>query len=561
MISMPLEKGIVLKVQIVCIFIACVLPAVQGLSQTSACESTLSGTVMSSADGKPVFAATILLDSTGNGAVSDTAGYFIIRKVCPDTYHIIVRSIGFVTKDTLLRVNGSRNIRIVLVPDMTMLQEVNIRGSAINPAQVQTVTTDAISGAQLQQTRGETLGDALKGMTGVSVLRSGPTIAKPVIHGLYSNRVLILNNGVRQEGQQWGSDHAPEIDPFIATKLSVIKGAASIRYGSDAIGGVVLVEPPPLPSGKSLGGEVNLVGMDNSRMYCGSGIVQGSFDKHLSGLSFRLQGTYRRAGNLQAPHYYLDNTGLLEKNYTAALGYEKKKFGADIYFSKFYTQIGIYTGSHVGNPTELLQTFSGEKPIEQYGFSYTIKRGYQLVDHYLLKASSYYISTHAGKLEAVYALQKDVRQEFDFDVPYSSNGVDLSHLPQVYFQLITNTDELIWEHTPWHGITGSAGLNFITQGNVFKGLTYRSVIPNFRNYGGGAFLIEKWSQNRLTLEAGIRYDYKWQREYMLDNNTLELNTPTQSYRNFTSTFGLLEQFTPRLSFNANFGNGWRAPSV
>jgi iron complex outermembrane receptor protein len=98
-------------------------------------------------------------------------------------------------------------------------------------------------------------------LAGVTTLQTGSSISKPVIHGLHSNRILIMNNGVRQEGQQWGSEHAPEIDPFIATRLSVVKGAAGVRYGSDAIGGVILVEPEELPFDKSLSGEAECGGI------------------------------------------------------------------------------------------------------------------------------------------------------------------------------------------------------------------------------------------------------------------------------------------------------------
>src|SRR3546814_6402924 len=89
------------------------------------------------------------------------------------------------------------------------------------------------------------------------MLKTGATIAKPVIHGLHSNRILILNNGIRQEGQQWGSEHAPEIDPFIAKRITVVKGAETIRFGPDAMGGVVIVEPSELDrkSGIKIGRE------------------------------------------------------------------------------------------------------------------------------------------------------------------------------------------------------------------------------------------------------------------------------------------------------------------
>ncbi len=101
---------------------------------------------------------------------------------------------------------------------------------------------------------GESLGESLKDITGVTVLNTGSSISKPVIHGLYGNRIVILNNGVRQEGQQWGSEHAPEIDPLIGRKLEVVKGASTVRYGPDAIAGVILVDPEALPYGQESSG-------------------------------------------------------------------------------------------------------------------------------------------------------------------------------------------------------------------------------------------------------------------------------------------------------------------
>jgi len=134
------------------------------------------------------------------------------------------------------------------------LKSITITGGVIKRDQITTAIKTILSGAELEATRGLSLGESLKSIAGVNSLQTGPSISKPVIHGVYSNRVLIMNNGVRQEGQNWGNDHAPEIDPFIATKVTVIKGAASIRYGSDAIGGAILLDPKDLPAQPGIGG-------------------------------------------------------------------------------------------------------------------------------------------------------------------------------------------------------------------------------------------------------------------------------------------------------------------
>jgi iron complex outermembrane receptor protein len=196
------------------------------------------------------------------------------------------------------------------------------------------------------------LGESLQRITGVSVLQTGNNIYKPVIQGLHSSRVLILNNGIRQEGQQWGSEHAPEIDPYVANRLTVIKGASSVRYGGDAIGGVVLVEPRLLQYNPELNGELNLAAFSNNRQGVLSAMFEGGLDK--SGLNaWRLQGTVKRGGNAKTPAYWLQNSGVEEFNMSAAAGWKKKEKGLELFYSLFNTRLGIFTGSHIGNLTDL----------------------------------------------------------------------------------------------------------------------------------------------------------------------------------------------------------------
>ena len=531
------------------------------------CEITLSGKVICISTNEVLPFSTIYIKELQRGIVADEKGVYLIDKICAGKYTVEVSQIGHKTLDTIIEINKNNYVVFNLPSSEAHLKEVDVVSNKIEKSGVETVAKSEITGEKLQETRGENLADALKEISGVDVIQTGATVSKPVIHGLHSNRILILNNGVRQEGQQWGSEHAPEIDPFIATKLSVIKGAASIRYGSDAIGGVVLVEPADLPKEKSMGGEVNLVGMDNSRLFAGSGILQGAFGNALSGLSYRIQGTYRQAGNIETPNYILDNTGLLEKNYSGTLAYEKKHFGVNVYYSHFYTELGIFTYSEAGNPTQLLELFQQPEPIN-FPISYYLKkgyyniyRGYQSVNHDLFKANAFLKYGRFGKLEATYAAQVDDRLEFDLDPPYSISGT-LDNVPQNDFKITTNTAELIWEHNGWHNISGSIGANFITQGNVYTGTTYAALIPNFRNYGGGLFVIEKWNPtNNFTLEGGVRYDYKWQREYMLNPTSLIEFMPTQQYSASTGTLGATYRFTQKLSVIANAGTGWRAPSA
>src|SRR5688500_11682563 len=148
----------------------------------------------------------------------------------------------------------------------------------------------------MEKIKGLVISEALSKINGVTLLQTGSTISKPVIHGLHSNRVLTINNGVRQEGQQWGNEHAPEIDPFIANRLTVIKGVDELRYGSDAIGGVILVEPRALRTTPGHNAESNAVYFTNNRQYVASAIFEQQLKK-LPPLTYRLQGSFRKGAN------------------------------------------------------------------------------------------------------------------------------------------------------------------------------------------------------------------------------------------------------------------------
>jgi iron complex outermembrane recepter protein len=399
----------------------------------------------------------------------------------------------------------------------------------------------------------------LKSITGVTTIQTGPTISKPMIHGLYGNRILIMNNGVRLEGQSWGAEHAPEIDPFIATKLSVIKGAASIRYGMDAVAGVVLVEPADLPHARCLRGEVNAVASTNGRSGTGSIFLEGAYDKKLTGLSWRIQGTTKRAGAYSTPDYYLTNTASNEDNYSAALVYNRKSFGTELYFSNFNTAIGIYAGSHAGNLKDLLLLFNSTKPIVPSEFSYDIRRGYQTVNHQTMKAKLFYNFKKLGKVELIFAQQENKRSEFGEDLSYNQGIVD-ANIPDAYFKLLTHTSELIWEHKSFRNISGSVGLSYMTQGNVFEGLDFRALIPNYRNYSGGVFVLEKWNRKKLTVEGGLRADYKWMRTYTQDFTTLKKSSEDFSWQNLSGSVGTTYRFNKHFTWNSSLSSGWRPPS-
>ncbi|WP_420148467.1 TonB-dependent receptor [Spirosoma sp.] len=536
----------------------------QAWSQTAVvCTDSLTGFIYGQDNRQqtarlPLPGATVYVREIAKGAVADANGHFSLTGLCAGKYTLEYQFIGYTTFVRTVRIPTSDTTAAsaTLLAENVTLNEVTVTEHR-SEAQQLLQTQASLSGSALDQTRGQSLGESLKALSGLYSIQTGPSISKPVIHGLYSNRIIILNNGIRQEDQQWGTEHAPQVDQFLASRLTVIKGAASIRYGSDAIGGVILVEPKAMVEQPGIRGEVNVVGATNGRMGTASGMLEGAFGKALPGLSWRMQGTIKRSGYVQTPNYFLENTSYHENNFSGDIHYDHGPWGAEVFYSRFDTKIGLFTGAQVGSLADLYAAINRSEPLSQPGFSYALNRPYQDVQHDLFKARAYLSTKKGGTLTATFARQQNTRREYDY-VSFSG-----ALNPELYLKLVTHTLDLVWEHSAvknkrggvW---SGSAGFNGITQGNVRQ---YLFLIPNFRNYGAGLFAIERYAVNRWTLEAGLRYDYRWLRAYFLNETTKQTYYTTHNWQNVNGSLGAAYQLRPNLTLTANLSTAWRAPNV
>ena len=516
------------------------------------CTFSLVGKVIDHHDRDPLEFAEIYIPELKRGALTDSLGNYIIAGLCNGNYTITCRHMGCEDISMPITING--NTLQNFYPEHH-LQELGLVNVVLDKAPEKTTQSSYVMrGRELDETRGRTLGDALKNITGVSAMQTGSGISKPVIHGLHSNRILILNNGIRQEGQQWGSEHAPEIDPFIATNLTVVKGANSVRYGPDAMAGVILVEPAKLRDSAGIDGELNLVGNSNGRAGTISGILEQNL-KRISPLSWRLQGTIKKSGTVSAPRYFLKNTSSEEYNFSGTLGWTKKNYGTEIFYSQFNTSIGILSAAHIGNVSDLLDAIARTEPLEKGEFTYDIQRPNQHIEHELFKMKSYLYTGDAGKLNMVYARQYNIRSEYDKEQPLSDSLAGLNR-PELQLEITSHSADVFWEHTSIKRFTGTFGVSGLTQTNTFEG---RYFIPNYRNYTGGIYWIERWTWEKLQLEAGIRYDYRHLQVFKFENNVLV--SPVYEYRNVSGTLGTIYRLTDNLNANINIGTAWRPPAV
>lgn len=515
------------------------------------CDCFIKGVVLDKDSRQPIPGAAVFIKELQKGTVTDANGHYRLDQLCQGKYTLVSRILGYKEIAQSVTLVHTAEENVLLTEDDIHLQDVNVTAQRTTALASQTVTQ--LDGKALNQTRGQSLGEALRTVTGVTALQTGSSIAKPVIHGMHSNRVLILNNGIRQEGQQWGSEHAPEIDPFVASRISVIKGAAGVRFGSDAIGGVVLVEPAPLPTGKTLHGELNLVGFSNGRQGVASLQTEGGFGK---GFGWRVQGTLKRGGNIRTPRYFLDNTGSSEQNFSASTGYRSTRFHTELYYSRFASRLGIFSGSHIGNLSDLQDVLENGEPLIKSGFSYAIHRPYQQIVHDLLKWKIDWKPATGGNWSLTLARQFDDRMEYDLHRPRNDSLAALNR-PELRFRLTTYTGDLIFEHKPVaEKLTGSVGISGFYQFNIMNG---RPLIPNFRTYNAGIFWIEKLRLNRWEYEAGLRYDYRHMQVFRYERQVLE--KPLFVFQNFSGTVGATYSMSDQWTTRFNAGTSWRAPNV
>lgn len=536
------------------------LLAYQGISQT-ACNCTLKGKVISKESGEVILGSYVYLKGQKTKAQTDERGNFKIEKICPGTYLLVCEMSSFNKVETSITLKDHDDLteNLSLETHDEHLMEVMVTGKKTeNTSQLK----GELSAEERSQRNGLSLGEMLKGISGVQSLQTGSSISKPIIHGMHSSRVIILNQGVRQEGQQWGSEHAPEVDPFVSKNIQVIKGPAGLRYGGDAIGGLILMEPNSLLDTSGILGEAQTIFFTNGSQFVTSGMLEGGFN-NVNGWGWRVQGTLKNGGNIKTAHYNLANTGVEEQNFSTALGYKNQKFGTDLFISRFHSIIGIYSGSHIGNINDLKTAIASARPFEIYtptNFIREVERPNQDITHSLAKFRAYVNLTNKS-IRMNLAYQDNERLEFDV----MRLGKNINTL---IFNLETLSSEiLIDEYNSSKLWKGQFGLTFLTQGNRTSGNRVNlptltsSLLPNYYLSNLGIFALERYVNQKMEIDMGLR----------LDTKNIEIHRPVQNYstnirRDLTNYTGLSGSMGLKYHWTQNFENhlilarAFRAPS-
>lgn len=525
-----------------------------GIAQSAPIDDTFRGIVLDSATRKPLVGATVELLPIKKGCITQKRGVFSCGNVPVGDYTLLVKYIGYQTITRKISLPLKNSLTIHLQPLAVALKATIIEGER-EKTNAPTKQTVMITSAELDEHRGQTLGDALKTVNGVTTLQTGPSISKPVIHGLHSQRITVMNAGVAQEGQQWGAEHAPEIDPFSISTIEVLKGAATVEYGAGAIGGVIRVEPRELPTTPIIGGEFTANGFTNNRQGAASVLLEGGIPS-VEGMGWRVQASGRKAGNSETREYWLGNTGFEELNASAALGYVAEDYTIKGYYSHFGTSLGVYFGSHFGNQDDLMRAISAGRPLTEYDFSYTIAGPKQVIAHDLWTVNATYRLSDAWKIESQYGYQVNNRQEFDARKRYNDT-ISKVLVPSFSLNLTSTTLDTKLRYTPDGALSATFGVNGLFQQNIGQSVTY--LLPNFTVHGLSGYAIGTWTMPELIVNSGLRIDLRSQRTYQYTPK----NVPDSSipYTGLSGSLGALWSLSSITSLTGNLSTTYRIPSI
>lgn len=477
--------------------------------------------------------------------ITDANGQFSINSApSRGRFLIQIRYMGYKTLTQTVDFSKAASLVFELQESVIEGKEIVITGSAFSSDNRQNSTSIAtVTKADLLYTPSTNIIDALSRVPGVSQITTGPAISKPVIRGLSSNRVVTLSNGVKQQGQQWGDEHGIEIDQFSADRIEVLRGPASLMYGSDALGGVInILDALPAPDG-NIRGEFLSNYATNNGLTGSSLMLQGNS----KGLVYRARGSYRNAYSYKTPTEYFPNSGFNETSFEGQIGLNKNWGYAHLDASSFRNNIGFYEPQR--NEGGSLVNENGQVPTEEQNRSRTLAFPKQDVRHYKLALNSNVLFSN-GSLKSTLGYQHNLRRELET----AGEGPALFLNNYAYSYDFKYT---LKEYNGWASVLGISG-EFIHSLNTSA---EEQLIPDYDSqaYGAFAFVKKTWAKN--TFNIGARLDYRKLNSYAFEGEEISFPTINNEFTNISAAAGYTHEFNDALSFKANAGTAFRGPNI
>jgi iron complex outermembrane recepter protein len=499
----------------------------------------------------PVQGASVYFSDIKVGGTTDAKGNFSFKNL-PEGRHLIeISHVGFTSVIESIDIIGETKKDYLLTEAIVENNSVIVTGVGTStqskkaPFQVSVLHKE-----ELAQSSATNIIEALAKKPGVATLSTGPSISKPVIRGLGYNRVLTINDGVRQEGQQWGDEHGIEIDEASVSRVEILRGPASLIYGSDATAGVInIITNVPVENNTI---KANL--FTNYQTNNKAGTLNGNIAGNIKGINWNLYGSAVAAADYQ--NKYDDrvfNSKFNEKNFGGYAGYNGGWGYSHILFSNFNLKAGLTEGERDEQGFFVKPIAGGAtvRATEADFNSTTPQIPYQHIRHFKI-ASDNNFKMGVNHLSVNIGFQHNRREEF-------GNPDDLNERA-LFFDLktITYTARLnLAERNNWKT---SIGVNGMRQQNANKGV--EQLIPDYNLFDIGGYVYTQKTIKKVTLSGGVRYDTRnLNVKQLMDGTDVKGAGFKKSFANFSGSIGSAIQLTEHLNLKLNAARGFRAPSI
>ncbi len=519
---------------------------------------------------EPLAGATVFIPSLKKGTATEANGRFRLAGLSAGSLTVEVRLVGYKTLTRRVTLSGdSTTVDFSLETEVAQLNEVVVTGlttgSTVRESPVPIMTYSKI---QWLQTASTNLVDAVVKMPGMSQITTGVGLSKPVIRGLGFNRVITVHDGVRQEDNQWGEEHALQVDEYSIDRYEIIKGAGSLLYGSDGLGGVMSLISARPPQPGITQGQILTNYQTNNNMAGASAMIETTGQ---SGLFGRVRVSGKSAGNYRNQYDgRVYGSAYREMDLNGTIGLSRSWGYSQVNVSNWHQDINIVTGERdaqgryvklvrIDNTTEDVAPVSdadlGGRTIE--------KANYQNLNHAKLSWNTF-AKLGRGNLSAVVSYSKNKRQEFASTLTPGQPALYF-YLQNVYYDLKYFMDA----RKGWEVTVGTSGL---WQFNENRGL--QVLYPGYRSRDNGVVLFTQKKTDRFTVNGGVRVDVRRMHinplyvdetgaftEVAGQNRPKRFAGLNKTYANLTASAGASFLATPQLTIKANVARGFRAPTT
>jgi iron complex outermembrane receptor protein len=516
---------------------------------------SLSGKITDARSGEPLAGASVYFHDLKTGSTSDAQGLYRIQNISTGQYVVEVSFVGHASVVEEIGLSGNTQKDFALTPSIIEGEAVIVTGvsSATSTKRIP-IPVNIVRRENLFNNTSTNLIDNLSRIPGVAQVSTGPALSKPFIRGLGYNRVIVVNDGIRQEGQQWGDEHGIEIDEQNVNRAEVLKGPASLMYGSDALAGVVnIISILPSPEGSIKGNFLAAYQTNNRQRNLHLDIGGNS-----KGFVWGFYGSYKAAADYKNKFDgYVFNSKFNEKDYGAYIGLNKSWGYSHLYISKFDQHPGLVEGDRDDATGKFLKLVNdngveSEEIATDKDFKSTdpfIPR--QRIQHSKIVTDNSF-NIRKDRLTLTLGYQHNQRQEF-------GNILDPAE-KSLFFDLNTVNYNIQYHFAQQKNWKTSIGVNGMQQTNKNKGIEV--LIPEYSLFDIGGFIYTQKKIDKLTLSGGLRFDNRsLNSKEFKEGPDVIFQALTKKFSNVSGSAGLAYEASKIVTLKFDIARGFRAPNI